>query len=71
MKLSRTYCLSGGCAVGAVSHGHVSELPAKERHGRAAAVRLWLWGGGAQQREEEEQRPPLCCDGGTLLPLWH
>lgn len=76
MKLCRTdsfFFFDGSVAraVGAVSHRHVSELPAQERHGRAAAVRLRLRGGGAQQREEEEQGPPVCRDGGALLPLRH
>lgn len=65
---SRSVCV---CAVGAVPHRHVSELPAQERHGWATAVWLWLGRGGAQQREEEEQRPPVRRDGGALLPLRH
>lgn len=56
-------------AVGALSHGHVQELPAEERHGRASALRLRLGRRGAQQREEEEQGPGVRRYGGAFLSL--
>lgn len=64
---SWVFCLFS--VAGALSHGHVQELPAEERHGRASAVRLRLGRRGAEQREEEKQRPAVRRHGGALLSL--